>query len=76
MGERKSRWDKTGVVVEVKPYQQYIVKVQGSGRMTLRNRRFLREIVPYGECDVGQPGGQAQDELEGQLDSKREGQSS
>ena len=49
VGDRSTRWDKTGVVVETKPYQQYLVKVDGSGRLTLRNRRFLREIIPFGD---------------------------
>ena len=36
------RWNKTGHVVEVLPNRQYHVRVDGSGRLTLRNRRFLR----------------------------------
>ena len=43
-GNHSKRWDRTGVVVESKPYDQYIVKVDGSGRLTLRNRQFLRHI--------------------------------
>ena len=70
MGERSKRWDKTGDVVEVKPFQQYVVKVHGSGRLTLRNRQFLRRIVPFGAQSVngGQPvgtGGQGQQEALG-----------
>ena len=30
-GKSPLRWDKTGVVVEVLPFDQYIVKVHGSG---------------------------------------------
>ena len=30
--------------MEVLPYDQYRVKVDGSGRITLRNRQFLRKI--------------------------------
>ena len=44
-GPHSKRWDRTGVVVEVKPHDQYLVKVHGSGRVTLRNRRFLRQIT-------------------------------
>ena len=44
-GPHPTRWDRTGVVVEAKPHDQYAVKVHGSGRVTLRNRRFLRPIV-------------------------------
>ena len=38
------RWVKTGVVVDILPNRQYCVKVQGSGRITTRNRRFLKTI--------------------------------
>ena len=43
-GNHSKRWDRTGIVIEAKPYDQYVVKVDGSGRLTLRNRRFLRQI--------------------------------
>ncbi|XP_076042081.1 uncharacterized protein LOC143025983 [Oratosquilla oratoria] len=35
-------WDRRGVVTEVLPFRQYSVKLDGSGRITLRNRRHLR----------------------------------
>ena len=38
------RWDTTGQVVETLPNHQYRVRVDGSGRITLRNRRFLRKL--------------------------------
>ena len=41
-GRHPKRWDNSGVVVETKPHDQYVVKISGSGRLTLRNRRFLR----------------------------------
>ena len=34
-------------VVEVLPYDAYTIRVDGSGRVTKRNRKFLRPIVPY-----------------------------
>ena len=43
-GPHGKRWDRTGVVVVAKPHDQYLVKVHGSGRVTLRNRQFLRRI--------------------------------
>ena len=49
-GRCPTRWDRTGSVVEVRPNDQYVIKVHGSGRVTLRNRRFLRPItglLPY-----------------------------
>ena len=47
VGNYPSRWDITGIVVEVRDNDQYVVRVDGSGRMTLRNRRFLKKITPY-----------------------------
>ena len=37
-----SKWKDQGVVVEVLPFRQYRVRMLGSGRITLRNRRFLK----------------------------------
>merc|ERR1712055_1237113 len=45
-GKAPLKWDKTGVIVEVMPFDQYIVKVHGSNRLTRRNRKFLRAYVP------------------------------
>ena len=45
---RSKRWDRSGVITEVCGNRQYFVKVDGSGRLTLRNRRHLRPIlVPH-----------------------------
>ena len=40
------RWTRTGRVVETCGNRQYLVRVDGSNRVTLRNRRFLRKIYP------------------------------
>ena len=45
-GQFPTKWDKTGIVVEVRQFDQYIIRVDGSGRMTLRNRKFLRQYHP------------------------------
>ena len=45
-GQHPNKWDKTGVVVEVKQFDQYIIRMDGSGRATLRNRKFLRKYIP------------------------------
>jgi hypothetical protein len=37
-------------------YDQYKVKVDGTGRITLRNRRFLRLIKPYKDLLLEQRG--------------------
>ena len=47
VGNNPRRWDKTGVVIEVRQYDQYAIKIHGSGRVTLRNRKFLRQYVPF-----------------------------
>ena len=46
-GNHPLRWEHTGTVVETGDYDKYTVKVDGSGRLTTRNRRFLRPIQPY-----------------------------
>ena len=48
-GNAPRRWDKSGQVVEVRQNDQYAIKVHGSGRVTLRNRQFLRLYVPHTE---------------------------
>ena len=47
IGNYPSKWDITGVVVEYKGHDQYVVKIDGSGRLTNRNRRFLRRLEPW-----------------------------
>jgi len=39
-------WSKSGTVVEVRSYRQYTVRIDGSGRITLRNRSHLKEASP------------------------------
>ena len=46
-GPKASKWEKSRVVTEVLEHQQYNVKVDESGRVALRNRRFLRPISRY-----------------------------
>ena len=45
-GPHPTKWDKTGLVIEVRQFDQYVVRVDGSGRVTLRNRKFLRKYLP------------------------------
>ena len=45
-GQFPTKWSKSGVVVEVKDHHQYVVKIDGSGRLILRNRKFLRRFQP------------------------------
>ena len=51
MGNHPRRWDKTGVVIEVRQYHQYVIRVDGSGRVTTRNRKFLRKYTPVYQPD-------------------------
>ena len=48
-GHRPTKWDRSGIVVEIRDFDKYVVKVDGSGRLTLRNRRYLRKLFD----DVG-----------------------
>ena len=50
-GEKPTRWDKTGSVVEVKGFDRYVVKIDGTGRLSMRNRKFLSKFIPYGKSD-------------------------
>ena len=40
---RSTKWDRQGTVIAVKDNDQVLVRVHGSGRITIRNRRFLRK---------------------------------
>ena len=40
---KDGKWKKQGQIVEQLDNRQYHVRVSGSGRITLRNRRFLRQ---------------------------------
>ena len=43
---KQKRWDRFGQVVQVLHDRQYLIKMDGSGRVTKRNRKFLRKIHP------------------------------
>ena len=47
VGNNPRKWERTGIVVEALPFRQYNVKLDGSGRITLRNRRHLRKFTPF-----------------------------
>ena len=48
-GPAPKLWSKSGVIVECLPHNSYLVKIDGSGHLTRRNRQFLRKFTPYGE---------------------------
>ena len=45
-GKTAKKWDRTGLVLENLGFNKYRVKVDGSGRVTDRNRQFLRKFTP------------------------------
>jgi hypothetical protein len=47
VGNQPRRWERTGVVIEVRQFHQYVVRVDGTGRVTLRNRQHLRKFSPF-----------------------------
>ena len=44
VGHNPRRWERTGTVMERRDHDQYAVKVDGTGRITLRNRKFLQKL--------------------------------
>ena len=44
-GNNPKRWNKSGKIIEKLDFDQYLVKVDGGGRITRRNRRFLKKII-------------------------------
>ncbi len=44
-GNSPRRWDRSGIVVETLGHDSYHVKVDGSNRLTRRNRRYLRKFT-------------------------------
>lgn len=48
MGPNLTKWDMTGIVVEVCQFDPYVLQVDGSGCVMLGNGKFLRKYVPQG----------------------------
>jgi hypothetical protein len=46
-GPHANKWDLSGVITEVLPYDSYLIKMDGSGRVTKRNRQFIKTIIPF-----------------------------
>ena len=51
-GNHPNKWFSTGVIAEVLPNRQYQVVVDGSRRISLRNRRFLKKILPISRNEI------------------------
>ena len=58
-GNHPTKWDRTGTVVETGDHEQYMVKIDGSGRITRRNRQFLRSFKPASMVIEKAPTGQS-----------------
>ena len=54
-GAHAKKWHHTGTVTEVLPHNKYAVRIDGSGRVTMRNRRFLKKYTPV-TLTVNNPG--------------------
>ena len=52
-GRHAKKWDLSGTVVEVQGYDSYLVKMDGTGRVSKRNRSFLKPIKTYSELLKG-----------------------
>ena len=55
-GNHPKRWDKRGVVASCEGFDQYIVIIDGSRRLTRRNRKFLRRFEPFDPSGVSHRG--------------------
>ena len=44
-GRFPKKWDKTGVIVENMDHDKVLVRMDGSRRLTTRNRRFVKKII-------------------------------
>ena len=64
--ERTKKWDRSGIVVEQKGFRQYVIKIDGSGRISLRNRKHLQKVVHGNEPTVQVPINNNQDIVQDQ----------
>ena len=39
------KWDKSGLIVKVRQFDQYVIRVNGSGGVTIFKRSYLRKLV-------------------------------
>ena len=48
-GPHPTKWDKTGIIIEARQFDQYVMRVDGSGRVTICNRKYLRKYIPVSQ---------------------------
>lgn len=47
LGNNPSKWDNTGIIIEVQQHDQYILKVDGSGQIMPCNIKFQWKFIPF-----------------------------
>ena len=52
-GKTAKKWDKSGLVIESLGFNKYRVRIDGSGRITDRNRQFLKKFTPVTPTSPG-----------------------
>ena len=50
-GPSPRKWTKSGTILETLPHNSFLVKVDGSNKVTKRNRQFLRHYVPFSDVN-------------------------
>ena len=45
IGAYPRRWQGTGTVITVHPFKQYTIKMDGTGKTTMRNRQLIFPVV-------------------------------
>ena len=48
-GPSPKKWNKSGIILESLPHDAFLIKVDGSNRITRRNRQFLRKFEPFSQ---------------------------
>ena len=47
IGHHPNKWDKTGTMIEVHQFDQHVIRLYGSQRVTLCNRKFLHKYILF-----------------------------
>ena len=75
-GPNPTKWDKSGVILENRPHAQVLIRVHGSNRATLRNRRFIKPLyrtdVFNGQKQIGDATKAPKSKLTVSLDRERD----
>ena len=53
--QANNRWDRSGTITEVLPFRKYTVQMDGSGRLTKRNRRHLKVKISQPDAAEAAP---------------------